>query len=174
MSRIALFAVFVLLSGCGPSATSLEDHKQLAESLQAAKDIKLYEGLPHQHFEPQLLEYELESSKTITFDEFPFYATPLELSKEDSTALTDLFCKADSFAPLDLTAAKACGGFHPDYCLTWRVGSNTYLALLCFGCREVKSSGNGLELHADIRESACDTFVLALQPYQKNRLGRRP
>ena len=174
MSRIVLFAALAILSGCGPSATGLEDLEQLAESLQAAKGIKLYEGLPHQHLESQLFEDELESSQIITFDEFPFYATPQKLTMEDGTAFTALFCKADSFVPLDQTAAKACGGFHPDYCLTWRVESNTYLALLCFGCREVKSSGNGLEFHADIHESAHDAFVLALQPYHKSRPGRRP
>lgn len=173
MSRTTIIAVLIILNGCGPSATRLEDHKPLAQSLQAAKTFEVYEGLPHQNFEPQLLRDELASKKTITFGKFPFYAAPLELNEADGTTLLDLFCKIDSFVPLELTAAKACGGFHPDYCLTWKVGTKTYYALLCFGCREVKAAGNDLELHAELHEDFRQTFMQVLDSYQKNRPARQ-
>jgi hypothetical protein len=171
MSQLVQLSVLLCLCGCDRSAsvTSLDDQGPLAESLRQADQVQLYEGLPHQNFEPKVLKAELESNKTVDFGDFPFYAAPQELASDDRSTLTKLIGDADSFSPMDLTAAKACGGFHPDYCLVWKVGTDSYYALLCFGCGEIKAKGSELQLHSDIRNAAQDKFEETLKSYRNNR-----
>ncbi len=173
MARITLIAALIIVCGCGPSVTSLEDLKPLVHSLQTAEIFEIYEGLPHQNLDPKLFEDELESKPTITFGGFPFYVVPLDLAEEDCTDISELFGDVESFVPHDLTSARACGGFHPDYCLTWQVGSNNFHALLCFGCSEVKAAGGRLELHLDIQENAREDFLMIFESYRKNRPERQ-
>jgi hypothetical protein len=49
------------------------------------------------------------------------------------------------------------------------VGWDRYRALLCFGCREVKLFGPGLESRNDLNRAAYDELQEFLKGYRKNR-----
>ncbi len=70
---------------------------------------------------------------------FPFYEQPLSIAATDVEELRRLSAAADSFAPYG--GPKDCGGYHPDYCLSWKDGANTYELLICFNCQEMKIYG---------------------------------
>src|SRR6516165_3185263 len=95
--------------------TNFDNLKLLVEGVKKANKVVLYEGLPHQFFDKDLLEQELKNKKTVKVHDYPFYAETLALKDEDAKRLTELFCAADSFAKF--RGPKRCGGFHPDYCV---------------------------------------------------------
>src|SRR5262245_61259592 len=99
-------------------------HASFAAAVRKADVVALYEGLPHQMFEEQLLAEELHTKQTIRLQGYPFYQEPLPLKEADAKQLTELFCNPRSFRPIRATGiyVKACGGFHPDYCIEWRNG----------------------------------------------------
>jgi hypothetical protein len=55
---------------------------------------------------------------------------------------------------------KACGGYHPDYCLTGKDGMATYDLMICFGCAEMKLYGPGNYLIVDLNDGAFKTLLV--------------
>ena len=147
--------------------TNFDNLKLLVEGVKKANKVVLYEGLPHQFFDKDLLEQELKNKKTVKVHDYPFYAETLALKDEDAKRLTELFCAADSFAKF--RGPKRCGGFHPDYCVEWQDGKGVYHVLVCFGCHEVKCYGPKVDLYCDINNDAYKEFEKVLKPYRKNR-----
>jgi hypothetical protein len=172
IAQVPLLAILVSTGACRTddrreTSTNFDNYKPLAAAVAEADKVVLYEGLPHQAFERNLLDEELKTKKTVQHDGFPFYAEALQLKEADAKELTRLFTDASSFQPF--TGHKKCGGFHPDYCIEWHVGPEVYRCLVCFGCHEVKVFGPKAGLYCDIRNQAYDKFKEVLQPYRKQR-----
>src|SRR5262249_17395095 len=172
MRRVFLLLVLVAAAGAAwwylwPYETNLRNHRPLAAAVRKADRMALYEGLPHQESEKDLFARELGTKKTVQFHEFPFYAEALSLKEEDAKRLSDLFCDAESFNRY--SSGKKCDEFHPDYCIEWQVGDDTYRALICFGCHEMKAYGPNLVLLCDIRSDPYKAFKKVLESYRKNR-----
>ena len=137
-------------------------------TLKQADRLVLYEGLPHQMYEHQALEAEKKAKPTVTLHGFPFYRETLELKPDDGERLKALLGDPASFEPY--SGEKRCGGFHPDYAVEWSAGGQTYQALICFGCWEIKIYGPKGETIYDIRNAARDRLKSLLEPYA--RTGR--
>jgi hypothetical protein len=170
--QIALWAIFVSPGFSREkdrreTDTNFDNYKSLAAAIAKADKMVLYEGLPHPLSEGKLLDEELKMKKTVRLHGFPFYARSLQLKERDAKELTKLFTDPNSFKPY--RGPKKCGGFHPDYCIEWRVGKEVYQGLLCFGCHEAKVFGPKKELYCDIGKEAYDKFKEVLQPYRKHR-----
>ncbi len=149
------------------TSTNFKNHKLLAASVRKADKVTLYEGLPHQLFHSEVFEEELKTKQTVRLHNFAFYAEPLDLKETDAKKLTDLYSDPKSFRPF--LGYKACGGFHPDYCIEWHVGKSIYRALICFGCHEMKSFGPEAELYCDIDDKAYKQLQETLIAYGRNR-----
>lgn len=171
-----LHAAFWASVGCGQPAGISEQvlRDRLAASLHAADEVLLFEGLPHQAFEADLLKSELARSETVRYGGFPFYATPLQPAAEDLAALQGVLADEKSLAVRDPNLAKSCGGFHPDFALVWKAGADEYQALICLGCSEVKFLGKSVDLHRDLRKPAYERLKERLQPYRVNRPASEP
>lgn len=139
--------------------------------LQKIDSLRLFEGLPHQMFASQLHQQELRTKKTVSLHAFPFYEEILELREADAAQLTLIFRDRKSFKPF--SGPKACGGFHPDYCLEWHGSQEIYQALVCFGCHEVMLFGPDVELYCEIGDKTWSLLWTLLEPYNKNRPGPR-
>ena len=129
----------------------------IAAQIKQAQGVVLYEGLPHQYFEKESLASELDTKQTVEIHQFPFYRELLPLTKDDAAKLTALFCDGKTLKPDSayvsmgyrtqnpdgsvITAGRACGGFHPDYCIEWDVNGKKYYMQVCFGCCMVKIFG---------------------------------
>lgn len=111
-----LLGAACLFSGCaGNSGTTPRDARSMRGTIVSATSVELFEGLPHQMFERDMLEHEKRTQSTITLDNFSFYSTPLEVSDADNA-----WIRAWIASDANLVAfggEKKCGGFHPDYCV---------------------------------------------------------
>ncbi len=153
------------------AAGSFKHHDRFAAGIKGCDRIALFEGLPHPHWENELLDSERRSKKTTEIAGSFFYEEALPLNQADAHRLKELYCNQTSFTPL--VGMKACGGFHPDYCIEWSDVRERYLVQICFGCHEMKTFFNGKELYCDIGQQAYDEFEKILTKYRKNRPAQR-
>ncbi len=169
MAQITLVALLAGSGACQNRETgaNFDNYKSLAAGVGKADKVVLYEGLPHQSIEKELLNEELKTKKTVQHHGFPFYSEQMQLKEGDAKKLTDLFTDSDSFRPF--RGEKKCGGFHPDYCVEWQAGKEVYRCLVCFGCGEVKVFGPKAELYCDMTHKSCEKFKEVLQSYRKHR-----
>jgi hypothetical protein len=149
-----------LLPGCSGPAPE-------AATLKQADRLVLYEGLPHQMYEPESLAAERKAKPTVTLHGFRFYREALELKPGDSERLKALVGDPHSFSAY--SGEKKCGGFHPDYAVEWSAGGQTYQALICFGCFEAKIYGPHGGTTYDVGDAVQKRFKDLLTPYRKNR-----
>jgi len=165
-----LACVLVLNPGCdrrGLNAKDRSEFSPISKGISRASSLLLYEGLPHQFWEADQFKKELAAKKTLLFHEFPFYERPLSVTPVDVETLRRLSAAANSFS--SCRGAKACGGYHPDYCLIWKDGATTYELFICFGCHEMELYGPQQDFLADIRPDAFTQFETTLKKYRDQR-----
>jgi len=92
----------------------------VAKSLVGSKEIQLFEGLPHQYWEKDLLDEELKSKRTVHLHKFPFYQEKRAMAEEDAAVVRRILSDVKSVEAW--RGEKLCGGYHPDYLLEWRAG----------------------------------------------------
>ncbi|MBA3483412.1 MAG: hypothetical protein H0T51_16505 [Pirellulales bacterium] len=107
--------------------------------MQRSDKLTLYEGLPHPNSDG--FAKELKRSESIEIDGHRFYKTPVATSDETLESLRSLSVQQGLFKPFE--AAKACGGFHPDWCQVWTNGEKEVNVHFCFGCNEVAAFIDG-------------------------------
>jgi uncharacterized sulfatase len=139
----------------------------VAKSLVSSKEIQLFEGLPHQYWEKELLDEELKSKRTVQVYDFPFYQEKRAMAEEDAAVVRRILSDVKSVEAW--RGEKLCGGYHPDYLLEWREEEDVYRAQICLGCHELKFFAKDLEISCDIHEDACEKLASVLRKYQKNR-----
>lgn len=104
--------------------------------MQTADTISVFEGMPHQYQEAELLKQELAKTEELVIATFAFYPEPRELLKTDRPALNKLLDKSNGFHIYG--GPKLCGGYHPDFAIRFKSGNQTCDLLLCFGCDEAR------------------------------------
>ena len=174
MKRFLIFFSLLLAFGIGGSlcfiAPGLLSNKSpipFLESIKKNQSIKLFEGLPHQMFEKDLLKKELSSKSVKKIGNYPFYENHLNMSKEDQVQLLKELKSPKAY--LDFSGPKLCGGFHPDYATRFTTNNKHYDILICFGCHEIiLTSHNHFSRH-DIKESSFKILQQLLSKYVKYR-----
>ena len=149
--------------------TKFDNLPILISGIREHGELLLYEGLPHDFWEAELLQSELRRKKTLRLYGYPFYEELLSLEKEDAEKLTTLFSDEKNFSRY--RGAKECGGYHPDYCAEWKTAEGPISALICLGCDEVKMYGPQCELHCDFPEAGALSQLFTV--YRKNRPPRK-
>ena len=136
-----------------PSVTSSE---AIRESLFDATDLEVFEGLPHQLLERELLACELESNDTIEIKGFPFYVpSSSDLSAVGGKELIEALSDSSHYSRQQLLEFKKCGGFHPDYAIGWNDDLGKNYVLICLGCHEIEFSN---ELDSYRYDISCDLY----------------
>jgi hypothetical protein len=159
--RALLLLGALFLSSCSPAG------KAFSDGVRGAQTVVLHEGLPHHMFESDLVQEERRTKAVQDLHGYAFYEATLDLSAADSQRLTEILSDPSTFR--SFSGEKKCGGFHPDYAVELRQGDQTYWALLCFGCHEVKLFGPGIESRHDLDAAAYAKLQALLKNYQKNR-----
>ena len=172
-----MICALCLMVGCGRStidyknpAASFQNLPPLIAAIRSADRVIIHEGLPHDRWEKKQFESELATKSTTTRRAFPFYRETLPPSEADQKALRELICADGAFEVYH--GAKACGGFHPDYCLEFKTSGDSIEMLICFGCSEARIFGPRQETYCDIEQSAKEKLKKLLEPYHKNRPAR--
>ncbi|MEM1084870.1 MAG: hypothetical protein AAGI48_12230 [Verrucomicrobiota bacterium] len=146
---------------------SVEESKAVRESLAAAKKLVLYEGLPHPAKEAALFKTEASDKASITLADFHFYRKPLKTSPEITTQLKQALA---SPANLSEWKEKRCGGFHPDWSVSWRSGfRKKNHILICFGCQQVIYLTHDSQLRYDLKSKPFKELKELLTPLHRNR-----
>ncbi len=149
-----------MLAGCSAG------NPQVA-TIRQARQLILYEGLPHQMYETDALNSEMKSKETVNIQGFPFYRETLDLEPEDAEKLQRVL--GDKRALDAYSGEKKCGGFHPDYAVEWSHAGQIYRVLICFGCNEAGVYGPKGDAFQDMTKATVRGLKDLLMPYRKNR-----
>jgi hypothetical protein len=139
----------------------------LGLAVKEAKQIALFEGLPHPLYEEQQFEQEQRTKAVRKIGNYLFYQGSLILNEGDGKRLTDILGDASTLEPFK--GEKKCGGFHPDYAVEFRHGNTRYSFLICFGCGEVKITGPNTNLRMDMTRDGKKRLSKVLKGYRANR-----
>jgi hypothetical protein len=148
--------------------TSFRELKPMVEKITDDMKPTLFEGLPHQFYNPEQLAAELKTKQTITRHEFAFYKAPVDLAAADQQMLIKLIKSPDSFRAAT-GVQKLCGGFHPDFSLVWEINGSPVEIQFCFGCGEIKAYRDKTQVHCDIQTEAHTAIREILEKYHKQR-----
>jgi hypothetical protein len=163
------FSAMVGVAFAGPLTAGAQEYfEPMSAGIGRAIRVTLYEGLPHQTFEADILLREIEHKKSIVLHGYPFYERPLRLLVRDVAELRRIFSDKTTYEIFH--GEKLCGGFHPDYGMTWEQGGQTYTVLICFGCREFKLFGPD----HDLRTNANPEVFARVEAILKRYHGQRP
>ena len=149
-------------------ASPIEASAIYRTTVSAAKSLLVFEGLPHQSVEPVLLATELKRKDTTEIWNFPFYTPSIEATNADD--LRKLLSNPASLAVY--AGPKLCGGYHPDFCISWQAGKVKYYALICFGCHEIVLYDGKTSLIYDLETAAYKEFQQLLAQYRTKRPER--
>ena len=148
-----------------PEAVSVAESDRYRTTMRDATELVVFEGLPHQMWESDQLEAELKRSDTTKIWNYPFY-TP-GVAATNAYDLKVLLGSQASIRPYG--GGKLCGGYHPDFCVSWTVKSITYYVQVCFGCDEIVFYNGATHLKYDMAEGLNEKLRAALKPYAKKR-----
>ena len=163
---VSFFAALASLAFAdGSTSPPVTAANEFRASLKGIDELQVYEGLPHPKAEPELTAQELKREDIMLIGGFPFY-TPAVTAK-DSAELKKLLRNGNTF--LKFSGEKFCGGYHPDYAVSWKADEKTYYALICFGCREVLLVEGKQSLRYDLAERAFESFWELLKPHALKR-----
>src|SRR5262245_49294359 len=84
-------------------------NRHLFFTIRKTDSVTVYEGLPHQNSECELLAKEKREKATVQFREFACYQEPLVLSEKDQVEVRRLIVGENTFEPY--WGEKKCGGF---------------------------------------------------------------
>lgn len=135
-------------------------------SIFKSDTIRVLEGLPHQNYYRDIFEKERKSKPTQELGGFYFYEGTLDLSPKDMKRVVEILHKSSTYEPY--LGEKKCGGYHPDFAVSWTLDHVPYHALLCFGCGEVKLLGPSGERHYDLNHDCESELEGILRNYHKN------
>ena len=121
-------------SGCSQSPSWIR-------SLNASSSFSVYEGLPHQLREADLLEREKRRPDITMIGGFPFYTPSVAVDTSQAMQFKKILGDDGRYvtyrgAPTD------CGPFHPDFAVQWTDGAMGQQILICFSCSEARVVSN--------------------------------
>lgn len=160
--------LITVLVGCEESSSNghgFHYYEEFAAEIRKATDVAVFEGLPHDRWEADLLDSELKSKETIQIDGYPFYEKPVEFTANDQERITSLYCNKKLFTPF--SGPKGCGGYHPDWLVKWKKGETEWIVHFCFGCSEATTISGDKRMLCDIRES--EPLEKLLSSYRRQR-----
>ena len=125
-----MFMCVVLVAGCSPSPSWMK-------SFQASSSITIYEGLPHQLREAELLDQEMQRSDIVRIGDFVFYTPGVTPDTPEEEQFKILISQSGFYSARTLVPPD-CGPFHPDFAVEWMSEGLTHHILICFTCNEVQ------------------------------------
>ncbi|HEY1121718.1 MAG TPA: hypothetical protein VGE67_08965 [Haloferula sp.] len=126
--------------------------------------LTVHEGLPHRGDQTYLRESRRNDVQILAGHAF---YTPGVAAKHRAE-LAKLLADSSSFHRH--SGAKECGGFHPDFAVTWRINRQTITLQLCYSCYEVCFSDGKTSLIYDLDHEAGKK----IEPLLKENGGKRP
>jgi len=159
---VCVFAIVVFWMTRPPGQPPCE---RFQNSVVKADTMRILEGLPHQYLRREVFEKELKTKPNQKLGDYHFYEATRNLSPDDTTRVAKILQRSSTY---NTHVGKFCGGFHPDFAVSWTVDQLEYHALICFHCHEIKLLGPGEELHFDLTKTSHEELKKILRPYHKD------
>jgi hypothetical protein len=128
---------------------------EFLKSVSEAESMIIYEGLPRAS-DDELANIK-QKHETVDIDGWSFYSAPLAASPSIIEKLRSTLVDYRAFEPY--TGVKFCGGFHPDFCVQWKVGEQTHNALVCLRCFELAYVEPSGKRTFDFNDAAWKSFA---------------
>lgn len=170
----ALFAAIAAVAYYDPSGLRWDAafNRTLRMCKQASK-VEVFEGLPHQMFEPELLAQEQQRSDVFQNRDFDFYEPALSLPGDEFDCFISRVVSRRTYRAW--RGFKACGGFHPDFLLRFHSADGTIDVQICLGCGEALLFGRDGYSYVEISEFARNNWqTLREKSRTKRPLPMRP
>jgi hypothetical protein len=170
MIRTISLLAYVLLVGSlsaeQSAPASEEASSKIRRAIAEATIVNVYEGLPHQMFEYDLLAAESKRKDTEKIGSYRFYIPAVAAANPE--VLKRVLSSSDTIQVFG--GEKACGGFHPDYTVQWTSEDGSrFFAQICFGCHEIIYSDGKNEYRYDMMDESLEKLKKELKPYAKKR-----
>jgi hypothetical protein len=142
---VLILAIWFVPHGCETLLTSVKAdratgslHERLEPLLELCRNasrLEVFEGLPHQEREKELMELEKQRDDVMTNHGFRFYAPAVGIRENDARSLHARVCKLSAYYGLIPNSANCpCCIFHPDLLLRFHTEEDAVDVHLCFGC----------------------------------------
>ena len=142
--------------------------RRFTDAVHSATTIQVFEGLPHQSWENELLKLEIASKETFKSHGHYFYSLAISPAGDDREALRNQALNPSGFQ--EWSGMKTCGGYHPDWMIRWITPDGaTHELHLCLGCHEAKFYGPGYQLYCNVPRQSYDGFKAILERYASQR-----
>lgn len=168
MKFITIFPCLVFLQA-GLAAefkpSAVEASSDCRKAIALVETLEVHGGLPHQTTERALFEKEIKRGDVAEIGNYPFY-TPGVLAT-NAAELKKILSDPRTIEPHQ--GSKRCGGFHPDYCVTWKTEGKACHALVCFGCGEIIFHDGKTSFTYDSSDEAEGRLKKLLSAYAKKR-----
>jgi hypothetical protein len=145
-------------------STPVEKSDAWRKSIADGAVLTVHEGLPRSGDE--LYQRESLRSDVQVTGGYAFY-TPGVVAKHRAD-LAKLLADASSYH--GFSGTKECGGFHPDFAISWSVNRQTVTLLICYGCHEAIFTDGKASLKYDLNHEAGKK----MEPLLKESGGKRP
>ena len=166
ISLLASVLLVGTLSAQQPAPASEEASSEIRRAMAEATSVTVYEGLPHQMFERDLLAVESKRKDTEKIGSFRFYIPAVAAT--NSAVFKRILSSPETIQVFG--GEKLCGGFHPDYTVQWSSQDGSrFFAQICFGCHEIIYSDGKTEYRYDFESEPFEKLKKELAPYAKKR-----
>ncbi len=168
------FASFAIVVSFGGVRSDERDRyksemEALTKGIANSKSLKVYEGVTRGFVPKDKIEETVKEFKLVKLHDHYFYPNEVEVS-ERSAGILKVICKEPkNFSRRDTERTKFCGGYHPDWCVEFQDGKETFQVLICFSCHEAKIYGPKNEVYCDFPKPIREDFGRLLEPLFKHR-----
>lgn len=118
-----------------PDSVDVAASAALRASLKASTAIQILKGLAHPKREADVFQRESKRQGIVHIAGHLFYPEKITPSEEDARHLARHLAHDQHIN--QFMDEKKCGGFHPDYVVSWKQEQRNLHALICFGCGEI-------------------------------------
>jgi hypothetical protein len=168
MKLLSLFLALIFgISASAEMATppSVEASVIYRTAASAATSLLVFEGLPHPMSEKQALETESKRKDTKKLLLYMFYTPGADARNAEE--IRKLLSNPAGLAVY--RGPKGCGGFHPDYSISWQAGETSHYALICFGCGEIVFYDGKTSLRYDLPKDTLAKYKELLAVHEAKR-----
>jgi hypothetical protein len=139
----------------------LKDAKLFLDVLASDRPIAIHEGTPRPgHYQDPQTE---KTRGVVSFGLFKFFKTGV--AERDLSSLRSLLAKEGTIT--EWGGGKACGGFHPDFCVTWLEGRDRVVVHICLTCHEVRIEKGAASFLYDLGKESYDELKEELERFRK-------
>lgn len=156
VSFVSFVALVSSLSACAPSTPP-----SFVSSAKSARKLTLY-AAPARDVSPSRT-----SEPTLELHGETLFAKTLTIEGDEARRLAEMLVDPALFR--SHVSGKKCGGFHADYAVEWPGSKGNDVMLLCFGCGEARSVGEGEDSLVDLSDEGRKRLEDTLQTLGKRR-----